>query len=75
MIRAKVFQVKPIPDSFTTKYNTAVSSFKDEYYHWCGQIDNKLLDSPAQKELVEGEFQWMGDFTGHLTSNKGGDNK
>ena len=40
-----------------------------------GPISDNLLPDPAQKELVEGEFQWFGDFTGHLTSQKGGANK
>ena len=75
MSEAKVFQVEPIPESFKTLYETAVTESKDKYYHWCGPISENLLPDPAQKELVEGEFQWFGDFTGHLTSQKGGANK
>ena len=72
--QAKVFQINPIPNSFQTLYDKAVADGTDKYFHWCGKISGNLLPDPAVKELKENEFQWFGDYTGHL-SQKGGDRR
>ena len=62
VVQARVFEVNPIPDSFTEKYDKAGDDKKDSYFHWC---DGTKAD-PAQKDLVDGEFHWFGDYTNHI---------
>ena len=60
--QTKVFEVTPIPDSFTDLYEKSVDDEKDYYLQWC----NGNFADPEQKDLKAGEFQWFGDYTNHI---------